>query len=185
MIFIPPSATWINCANFTYHPHSNECGLRTILASIVFAFHPSPSQTMLLPFMHPNIAQILRWWVSSILISNKFQLEKFSHHFFQTPRQQKILTTWTCSTLTLMVFLYPKQFLQILLLRSLLLTQKFLYMTSPSQLPLQWPLQKIPCHRGLIPQPICQKKLLNGPPSVLSFPMFQINFDKSLHYSTD
>jgi hypothetical protein len=28
--FYPPSATWINCTNYTYHPHSNECGPRKL-----------------------------------------------------------------------------------------------------------------------------------------------------------
>jgi hypothetical protein len=54
----PENSQWINCSNFTYCPHSNECGPRTLLALYIMLSHPSPNQTMLLPYMSPNLAQI-------------------------------------------------------------------------------------------------------------------------------
>jgi len=61
---------WLNCVTFTYHPHSNECGPRSLVAATIMAVHPNPSIEMIIPFMHPNISQISRWWVAkSILVS--------------------------------------------------------------------------------------------------------------------
>ena len=56
--FYPSNAMWHNCPSYTYLPHSNECGPRTLLALSVFALHPNPSQNMLLPYMNSNITQI-------------------------------------------------------------------------------------------------------------------------------
>ncbi len=65
--FAPPNATWIQCRSYTYHPHSNECGPRTLLALIAMALHHSPHADMLLPLMDPNLSQISRWWVAKTI----------------------------------------------------------------------------------------------------------------------
>jgi hypothetical protein len=67
--FFPTTATWINCINYTYRLHSNECGPRLLLAATILALHPNPSNTILLPAMHPNLAQILRTWLSCQIIN--------------------------------------------------------------------------------------------------------------------
>jgi hypothetical protein len=62
---LPTNSTWINCHGYTYHPHSNECGPCTLLALVIMSLHPNPSSNILLPFMHPNLAKICRWWAAS------------------------------------------------------------------------------------------------------------------------
>lgn len=54
--FYPASTIWINCYNLTYQPHSNECGPRTLLALTIQALHQQPHNTMLLPYLHSNLA---------------------------------------------------------------------------------------------------------------------------------
>ena len=39
--FYPATAQWIHCRNFTYRPHSNECGPRSLLAATILALHPA------------------------------------------------------------------------------------------------------------------------------------------------
>jgi hypothetical protein len=68
--FHPVNSLWIDCNSFSYFPHSNECGPRSLLALSVMALHPSLSTNSLLPLMHFNIAQICWWWVAAILISD-------------------------------------------------------------------------------------------------------------------
>jgi hypothetical protein len=70
--FYPPSTKWIKCKNFTYRPHSNECGPRSLLAATILALHPAPSQDILMPLMHNNLAQIARTWVGSQLLQATF-----------------------------------------------------------------------------------------------------------------
>lgn len=70
--FYPPSAQWIKCFNYTYRPHSNECGPRTLLAGTMMALHPEPSSNILLPLMHQNLAQISRTWIGFQLIREAF-----------------------------------------------------------------------------------------------------------------
>ncbi len=72
---------WINCTSFTYHPHSNECDPRLLLAATIMAIHPIPSADILLPTMHPNIVQICRWWVASIIIQGTFDRPPFQTLF--------------------------------------------------------------------------------------------------------
>jgi hypothetical protein len=67
--FFPPNAKWIHCHSYTYHPHSNECGPRTLLALTIMMLHPYPDQKMLLPFMHHNLANITRTWVAATIIT--------------------------------------------------------------------------------------------------------------------
>jgi hypothetical protein len=66
--FYPPATEWITCHTTTYSPHSNECGPRTLLARSIMALHPSPSSSILLPYMHHNLAQITRAWASITLL---------------------------------------------------------------------------------------------------------------------
>ncbi len=67
--FYPHSAIWVHCTSYTYHPHSNECGPRSLLAATIMALHPNPSRDIILPYMHPNISEISRWWVASCILS--------------------------------------------------------------------------------------------------------------------
>jgi hypothetical protein len=53
-------------------PHSNECGPRSLIATTVLGLHPLPSPHILLPYMHPNIAQLSRWWVAKSIITDSF-----------------------------------------------------------------------------------------------------------------
>lgn len=45
-------AEWVKVTSFTYYSHSNECGPRTCLALLTIAAHPTPTNNILLPFMH-------------------------------------------------------------------------------------------------------------------------------------
>jgi hypothetical protein len=69
--FYPDDAEWINCISITHRPHHNECGPRTALALPIFMTHPFPHREMLLPFMHPNLSQILGTWVASVILSGE------------------------------------------------------------------------------------------------------------------
>jgi hypothetical protein len=69
--FHPPGASWISCRNYTYVPHSNECGPRSLVAATILAIHPDPTHLSLLPLMHPNLAQIARTWVAKSLFTNQ------------------------------------------------------------------------------------------------------------------
>jgi hypothetical protein len=81
--FAPSSASWLKCHSFTYLPHPNECGPRSLLAASVIATHPTPNDSILLPYMNPNVAQISRWWVVKSILNQKFELNDLSclfHH---------------------------------------------------------------------------------------------------------
>ncbi len=69
--FYPASATWIRCHSYTYRPHSNECGPRSLLAATVLALHRNPSPHILLPLMHHNLAQILRTWLAVQIVRDE------------------------------------------------------------------------------------------------------------------
>lgn len=71
-LFHPSDAVWIKVHAFTYVPHSNECGPRTLLALLTIATHPTPNENILLPFMHSNLAQTCRWWLHFIITSSFF-----------------------------------------------------------------------------------------------------------------
>jgi hypothetical protein len=62
--FYPPSSTWISCPTPVYHPHSNECGIRTLLALLIHALHPIPSASIIRSGMHANLPQIGRTWIA-------------------------------------------------------------------------------------------------------------------------
>jgi hypothetical protein len=51
-LFNPPDSKWIFCPSFTYLPHSNECGPRSLLAAMIYATHPHPSLLFIIPVMH-------------------------------------------------------------------------------------------------------------------------------------
>jgi len=74
-LFFPETASWIPCHNYTYHPHSNECGINTMLALMIQALHPSPSPSILLPYMHTNQAQIGRSWIATCLLNSSIPQE--------------------------------------------------------------------------------------------------------------
>jgi hypothetical protein len=63
--FYPPRSRWISCWNYTYMPQSNECGPRSMVAATIMALHPNPMPSILLPYMHSNLAQIARTWVAN------------------------------------------------------------------------------------------------------------------------
>jgi hypothetical protein len=69
----PPSAHWIYCKTPSFHLHSNECGIRTLLALMVQGLHPTPSPNILLPFLHPNLALIRRTWIAALLLGSNIQ----------------------------------------------------------------------------------------------------------------
>jgi hypothetical protein len=41
------------------------------------AFHPAPHPNILIPYMHPNISQISRWWVAKSIIDDTFDRTTF------------------------------------------------------------------------------------------------------------
>jgi hypothetical protein len=69
--FYPSYAKWINCKSYTYSPHSNECGPRTLLATVVMLLHPNPHENILLPYMDPNLAQLTRTWVAQTILTGE------------------------------------------------------------------------------------------------------------------
>jgi hypothetical protein len=76
--FYPHSAIWVHCSSYTYHPHSNECGPRLLLAATIMSLHPNPSRDIILPYMHPNISQISRWWVAYSILSRSIDSLPFT-----------------------------------------------------------------------------------------------------------
>jgi hypothetical protein len=68
--FFPATASWITCQNYTYQPHFNKCGIRTLLALSIQAIHPCPSPSILLPYMHGNLSQIGRAWIALSLLNS-------------------------------------------------------------------------------------------------------------------
>jgi hypothetical protein len=44
--FHPAQSIWINCPSYTYLPHSNECGPRSLLATSIMALHPTPLSSL-------------------------------------------------------------------------------------------------------------------------------------------
>jgi hypothetical protein len=84
--FYPATAQWIHCRNFTYRPHSNECGPRSLLAATILALHPAPYSNILLPWMHNNLAQIARTWIGGQIMQTPFDTAAISS--FLCPHQQ-------------------------------------------------------------------------------------------------
>ena len=76
--FYPDNALWIHCKSVTFSPHSNECGPRTLFALAAMALHPEPSSDILLPFMHPNLAQILRTWRGAALLTGQVSIPSWT-----------------------------------------------------------------------------------------------------------
>jgi hypothetical protein len=72
--FYPHGTTWVSCCNYTYLPHSNKCGARTLLALTIQALHPSPHHYILLPYMHENLAQIGRTWIALTLLCGSLSM---------------------------------------------------------------------------------------------------------------
>jgi hypothetical protein len=70
-VFYPSTAIWINCKATTYHPHSNECGPRSLLAISIMMLHPDPNEDILMEYMSSNLAQITRTWVATILLTGQ------------------------------------------------------------------------------------------------------------------
>jgi len=79
--FCPLDSTWADCVSHKYYTHSNECGPRTLLALTIMALHPTPHQLMLLPYMHPNIVQISRWWVANTIQCDSLHIPSISMYF--------------------------------------------------------------------------------------------------------
>jgi hypothetical protein len=69
----------MNCFGYTYFPHSNEYGPHTLLALHIMALHPSPHPHMLLPMMHPNLAQIGRAWIATVLVTGMYSTSGMMH----------------------------------------------------------------------------------------------------------
>jgi hypothetical protein len=79
--FYPHSAIWVHCTSYTYHPHSNECGPRSLLAATIMFLHPNPSRDIILPYMHPNISEISQWWVAYSILSRSIDSFPFTRSF--------------------------------------------------------------------------------------------------------
>lgn len=82
--FCPPDAIWVNCSSTYYIDHSNECGVRTILALHVMALHPNPYKEMLLPLMHENLAQIARTCLAASLLTGNTMHDQLQDTFLTT-----------------------------------------------------------------------------------------------------
>ncbi len=72
--FYPPMSQWIHCKSITYIPHSNECGPRILLALAIMSLHPHPHADILLPWMHPNLSEIVRTWVANTILTQTLRL---------------------------------------------------------------------------------------------------------------
>jgi hypothetical protein len=96
-LFYPSSAIWLSCNNYTYSPHSNECGIRTLLALMVQAIHPSPHVGMLLPYMHGNLAQVGRAWVAICILRSHIPPEPL-HDIISDPTPVTFLGPTAIST---------------------------------------------------------------------------------------
>jgi hypothetical protein len=97
--FFPDSAVWVTCKNYTYSPHSNECGARTLPALKIQALHPNPHSTILIPSMHQYIAQISRTWVAMTLTQNQFLYTLLDKVMSHSPIEEMNLHgPWTLPT---------------------------------------------------------------------------------------
>jgi hypothetical protein len=81
--FHPENATWTICPSYTYAPHSNKCGPRTLLVLTILAFSPNPNTHALIPYMHCNLSQISRWWVAKVITNQIFGTNVFSTDYNQ------------------------------------------------------------------------------------------------------
>jgi hypothetical protein len=95
--FYPDNAIWIHCNSVTFRPHSNECGPRTLFALAAMALHPEPSPDILVPFMSPNIAQILRTWIGAALLTGQVSMPSWN-----TPQPRNIPSSTSVPT-----YLFP------------------------------------------------------------------------------
>jgi hypothetical protein len=85
--FYHSSSQWIVCNAPNFHPHYNECGVRTLLALLIHALHPSPTSAAFTPWMHANLAILCRTWVATSILHSyidtsqiKNLLEASSYH---------------------------------------------------------------------------------------------------------
>ncbi len=69
--FYPSYARWINCKSYTYRPHSNECGPRMLFETMIMLNHQNPHENILLPYMHPNLAQLSRVWIAQTILTGE------------------------------------------------------------------------------------------------------------------
>jgi hypothetical protein len=82
---------WMQCRSITYQPHSNECGPRTLFALTALALHPDSTPDLLLSFMHPNLAQILRTWVAATIVTGQCFLPTWQSTYpSSTPRATSV-----------------------------------------------------------------------------------------------
>jgi hypothetical protein len=92
----------MQCRSITYQPHSNECGPRTLFALTALALHPDSTPNLLLSFMHPNFAQILRTWVAATIVTGQCFLPTWQSTYpSSTPRATSVpayLFPWKSST---------------------------------------------------------------------------------------
>ncbi len=106
--FYPNNAIWLHCNSSTYYPHSNECGPRTLFALMVMALHPRPNSNILLPYMSHNLAQILRTWIGTTLLTGQVILPPWldgnegleTHHSTRKIGRPCYLFQWTTTPAT-------------------------------------------------------------------------------------
>ncbi len=83
--FCPPDATWITCRNYTYTPHTNECGPRMLLALTIFLTHPVPHPDILMPYMHPNLAQITWTHIALTILTGRIIIPSATDSYISVP----------------------------------------------------------------------------------------------------
>jgi len=52
-----------------------------LIALTAMALHSDPTDQILYPYMHPNTAQISRWWVAKTIISDEIDVSPFVNRF--------------------------------------------------------------------------------------------------------
>jgi hypothetical protein len=67
---------------------SNECGPRTLFALLVMGLHPAPNDSILIPFMSSNLAQILCTWLASSIISGQVHISQLIQSSSLEPEPQ-------------------------------------------------------------------------------------------------
>lgn len=83
--FFPPTAQWLHCNSITYLPHTNECGPRTLLALTIMSSAYHIHENILMPYMHPNIAQIARVWTANIILGGLQSIPDLSTSIIHAP----------------------------------------------------------------------------------------------------
>ena len=55
-----------------FNLRQGKCGARMSIHATIMAYHPNPSEFMLVSLMHPNFANIRRIWVANPIATQTF-----------------------------------------------------------------------------------------------------------------